>query len=127
VRDYIVSTYGAYKENSFKRLRLTALHLGFLTRHDGELFVPWMSTPANGLLILLHARLAPTPRIVRVSDLLAAPWWRYLGYRSAEDVRTTLRAAERAGLIARYSIVDELEQVTTRYSFDDFLSNALRL
>ena len=41
--------------------------------------------------------------------------------------RTTLRAAERAGLIARYSIVDELEQITTRYSFDDYLHNALRL
>lgn len=127
VRNYTVATYGTYKENSFKRLRLTALHLGFLTRHDGDLLVPWMPTPANGLLILLHARFAPTPRIVRISDLLAAPLWRYLGYRSAEDVRATLRAAEAAGLIARYSIVDELEQITTRYSFDDFLSNALRL
>lgn len=127
VRDYIVSTYGSYKENSFKRLRLTALHLGFLTRHDNDLFVPWMPTPANGLLILLHARLAPTPRIVRIADLLAAPWWRYLGYRSAAEVRATLRDAERAGLIARYSVVDELEQITTRHSFDDYLGNALRL
>jgi hypothetical protein len=127
VRDYIVSTYGSYKENSLKRLRLTALHLGFLTRHDNELFVPWMPIPANGLLVLLHARLAPTPRIVRIADLLAVPWWRYLGYRSAADVRATLRDAERAGLIARYSIVDELEQITTRYSFDDYLDNALRL
>ena len=86
-----------------------------------------MPAPANGLLILLHARLATTPRIVRISDLLAAPWWRYLGYRSAAEVRATLRDAERAGLIARYSIVDDLEQITTRYSLDDYLDNALRL
>lgn len=127
VRDYIVATYGAYKDNSFKRLRLTALHLGYLARHDGDLLVPWMPAPANGLLILLHAWLAPTPRIVRVSDLLQAPFWRYLGYRDAEAVRSTLRAAQSAGLIARYSIVDQLEQVTTRYSYDEYLNKALRL
>lgn len=126
-RDFIVATYGTYKEDSYKRLHLTARQLGFLARHDSDMLVPWMPTPANGLLILLHARLAPTPRIVRIADLLAAPWWRYLGYRSAAEVRATLREAERTGLIARYSIVDELEQITTRYSFEDYLDNALRL
>jgi hypothetical protein len=126
-RDYIIATYGSYKKNSYDRLIVTVRNLGFLARHENQWAVPWMPTPANGLLILLHARFARTPRIVRISDLLAAPFWRYLGYRGAEDVRATLRAAETAGLIARYSIVDELEQITTRYSFDDFLSNALRL
>lgn len=126
-RDYVVATFGSYKSTSYDRLLITTRQLGFLARHGNQWLVPWMSTPANGLLVLLHARLAPTPRIVRISDLLAAPWWRYLGYRSTEDVRATLRDAERAGVIARYSIVDELEQITTRYSFDDYLHNALRL
>lgn len=127
VRDYIIATYGSYKKNSYDRLLVTVRQLGFLVRHGNQWLAPWMSIPANGLLILLHARLALTPRIVRISDLLATAWWRYLGYRSAEDVRATLRDAERVGLIARYSIVDELEQITTRYSFDDYLHNALRL
>ena len=125
-RDYVVATYGTYKENSYKRLLLTARQLGFLARHGNEWLVPWIPTPANGLLILLHARLAPTPRIVRISELLAAPFWRYLGYRSAEDVRSTLRTAQAAGLIARYSVVDELEQVTTCHSCDDYLRHAMR-
>ncbi len=127
VRDFIVATFGSYKKDSYNRMLLTTRQLGFLARHGNQWTVPWMPAPANGLLILLHARLATTPRIVRISDLLAAPWWRYLGYRSAAEVRATLRDAERAGLIARYSIVDDLEQITTRYSLDDYLDNALRL
>ncbi len=126
-RDYIIATYGSYKKNSYDRLIVTVRNLGFLARHGNQWLVPWIPTPANGLLILLHARLAQTPRIVRISDLLAAPWWRYLGYRNPDEVRSTLRLAEAAGLIARYSIVDELEQITTRYTFDDYLDNALRL
>lgn len=126
-RDYVVSTYGSYKKNSYDRLLVAVRNLGFLARHGNQWLVPWMPIPANGLLILVHARFAPTPRIVRIADLLAAPWWRYLGYSSAADVRATLRHAEGAGLIARYSIVDELEQITTRYSFDDYLAKALRL
>ncbi len=126
-RDYVVATYGSFKENSYRRLLLTARQLGFIARHGNDWLVSAISGPANGLLILLHARLAPTPRIVRISDLLAAPFWRYLGYRDAELVRSALRDAQAAGLIARYSVVDDLEQITTRYSFDDYLDHAFRL
>ncbi len=78
-------------------------------------------------MILLHARLAPTPRIVRVSDLLAEPFWRYLGLRQPDEVRTILHDADAAGLLARYSTVDQLEQVTTRYTLEEYLGRALRL
>ena len=66
-------------------------------------------------------------RIVRVADLLATPWWRYLGLRTADDLRAALRTAHAAGLIARYSVVDDLEQITTRYALTDYLGQALRL
>ena len=83
--------------------------------------------PADALLILLHARLAPTPRIVRLSDLLAEPFWRYLGLRQPDEVRAILHDAHAAGLLARYSTVDQLEQVTTRYTLEEYLGRALRL
>jgi hypothetical protein len=47
--------------------------------------------------------------------------------REEADVRVILRDAESAGLIARYAIVDQLEQITTRYTFDDYLAGAHRL
>ncbi len=126
-RDYIIAAYGAFKENSHKRLLTTAFRLDFLARNGRTWLVAAIPPPVDGLLILLHDRLAPTPRIVRVADLLATPWWRYLGLRTADDLRAALRTAHAAGLIARYSVVDDLEQITTRYALTDYLGQALRL
>ena len=68
-RAFVQETYGTFKKNSFKRLLLTVRHLGFLGRYDGELVVEQIPLPANALLVLLHDRLAPTPRIVRLNGL----------------------------------------------------------
>lgn len=126
-RDYIVSTYGSFKQDSHDRLLTTVHRLDFLTRNGQGWTVAAVPPPVDGLLILIHDRLAPTPRIVRVADLLATPWWRYLGLRTANDVRTALRTAHAAGLLARFSVVDDLEQITTRYSLESYLGQALRL
>lgn len=126
-RAFIQETFGRFKENSYTRLLLTVRHLGFLGRYGGELVVEQMAVPGDALLILLHDRLAPTPRIVRLNDILGADWWRLLGIRQADDVRHVLHRAEAAGLLARYVVVDELEQVTTRFSGREYLEQAKRL
>jgi hypothetical protein len=127
MRNYIVATYGAYKENSNKRLLITLRHLGFLIRNGSEWLVAAIPRPADALLLLLHSWLAPTPRIVRVSELLAEPFWRHLGIRHEDDVRHILRDAAAAGLLARYAVVDELEQITTRYTVEEYIANQSRL
>jgi len=126
-RDYIVSTYGGYKKNSHSRLLLAARYLGFLDKANRDWIVAADERPATALLLWLHAKMAPTPRIVRLSDLLAMTFWRFLGFREADHVRSVLRDAEAAGLIARYSVVDQLEQLTTRHTLDAFLRSAYRL
>ena len=127
-RDFITGIYGAFKQDSYKRLLFSTKHLGFLERmSSNDWIVAAVPLPADALLILLHARLAPTPRIVRLSDLLAEPFWRYLGLRQPDEVRAILHDAHAAGLLARYSTVDQLEQVTTRYTLDEYLGRALRL
>lgn len=126
-RDYIVTTFGSFKQDSYERLLTTVHRLDFLARNGQGWTVAAVPSPVDGLLILLHDRLAPTPRIVRVADLLATPWWRYLGLRTADDLRAALRTAHAAGLIARYSVVDDLEQITTRYPLTDYLGQAMRL
>jgi hypothetical protein len=127
IRDYVTTVYGAHKQNSHKRLLTTANALGFIEHRASGWVVAAVRPPADGLLILLHARLAPTPRIVRLSDLLGDPFWRYLGLRQSDQVRRILHDADAAGLLARYSTVDQLEQVTTRYTLEYYLSRALRL
>lgn len=127
IRDYVTTVYGAYKQNSHKRLLTTTSALGFIEHRAGGWAVAAVQPPADALLILIHARLASTPRIVRVSDLLAEPFWRYLGLRQPDEVRAILHDAHAAGLLARYSTVDQLEQVTTRCTKEEYLSRALRL
>ena len=50
-----------------------------------------------------------------------------MGIRDESTVRAILRDAEVKGVIAKYTVVDQLEQITTRYSYEDYLSKALRL
>lgn len=140
VRDFISATYGSFKEDSYNRLLSTIGHMRFVARSSGKFVTQVLPRPSNGFLILLHSRLAPTPRIVRLADVLAppsllndnahtpvAPFWRLLGMREESDVRAILRDAEAAGLIAKYAVVDQLEQITTRYALDDYLAGAYRL
>ncbi len=126
-RMYIEQTYGEFKEQSYKRL-IRALHaLGFIAKVEQTWFTRTIPRPATAFLILLHQRFAPTPRIVPLDQILADPFWWQAGYRTPDEVRETLHDAVAAGLIARFVVVDHLEQVTTRYSLDEWLSQGLRL
>jgi len=126
-RSFVQNTYGEFKDNSHSRLLRTVRYLGFLGRYGRQWMIQDIPTPADAMLIILHDRLAETPRIVRLAEVLEGHWWQYLGLRSADAVRGILRAGESAGLLARYAIVDELEQVTTRFSRNEYIDKALRL
>lgn len=126
-RDFVAHTYGGFNPKNYGRLLTTCRHLGFLQLQNNKWFVGALPRPDNAFLIALHARFAPSPRIVRLSDILSSPFWRYLGLRTPDDVRAILRDAEAAGLISRYVSVDELEQITTRYAIGEYLERALRL
>ncbi len=127
VHGFIRETYGEFKYDSYKRLLTSCRDLGYLECYNGELVVEYIPAPADAFLILLHQRLAPSPRIVRLKDVLATEWWRFLGIRNPDDLRRILHQAADAGLVARFAKVDELEQVTTRYSGEAFLDQGMRL
>jgi hypothetical protein len=126
-REFIVSTYGEFKKDSYTRLHGSLRDMGFLAKHGQDWIVQKFETPTNAFLILLHERLAPVPRIVRLNEILDTQWWRYLGLRDASEVREILHQAAAAGLIARFSKVDELEQATTTYTRGEYFEKALRL
>jgi hypothetical protein len=126
-RAFVETAFGEFKRRSYDRLLLSSRYLGFVGRYNKTLVVEEIRTPADAMLILLHDRLAPTPRIVRLAELLEGNWWRYIGLRSPDAVREVLRRGEAAGLLSRYVVVDELEQVTTRFSRDEYIVKALRL
>jgi len=110
------------------RTRTTMRDLGFLLINGRRPPVVLQTTlPATAFLILMHFHFAPTPGTISVGDILANPFWRYLGGRSENEVRNALNRAAATDMVSRYSNVDGLDQVTTRYSLDDLLDRQSRL
>jgi hypothetical protein len=127
IQDFISSEYGTFKNDSYRRLRSSLIHMGFLSAATNGVMVQPIPLPNNAFLIALHAKLAPTPRIVRLSDIIDTAFWRLMGIRDEATIRSILRDANARAYIAKYTIVDQLEQITTRYTLDEYLSNAFRL
>ena len=115
--------------NTRKRLKTNLMRLGFLERNKGQTdqLLPVSPTPTATLLLLHHLFAKDAPRTVELRHLFAHPFWMYLGYKSQDAVRQVLRAADVAGLIGKYVVADQLEQVTTCYSLDELLDRRARL
>lgn len=112
-----------------QRLKTNLTKLGILeaSRGHDHLLVPLVPTK-TALLILTHSIFTPTgPRTVELKRLLADPFWKYLGFKSGDAVRAVFREADAAGILGKYVVADQLEQITTRWGLDEFLSNKPRL
>lgn len=127
IQDYVSSEFGVFKRDSYNRLRSALIHMGFIFAVKNGVVVQPIPLPDNAFLIALHARLASTPRIVRLSDIIEANFWKLLGIRDETTIRVILKEAHAKGIIAKYAVVDQLEQITTRYSFDEYLARKLLL
>jgi len=112
-----------------KRLKSNLMHLGFLARAKGKPDrLCSVASTKTAFLILVHHLFAPTGvRTVEVSRLLSNPFWKYLGYKSEDTVRQVLREADAAGLLGKYVVADQLEQVTTCMTLDEMLARKVRL
>lgn len=115
------------RKKMVERLGQTLRRTGFVVRERQQDVVVQLWPSKTALLILIHHLFAPTPRIVTLKDILDAPFWQYLGFRQEETVRRTLHQANAKGLIAGYATIDQLEQITTRHTLDEWLEARLRL
>lgn len=125
---------GLYSEQSriqsgIKRIRDSCRELGFIERSaKGNVFrVLSLNDVETPLLILLHHLFAPEPRTITMSDILANPFWKDIGFRSEDSVRQVLKEAAAKDILAKYVVADQLEQVTTKYTLDEFLAQRVRL
>ena len=116
-------------EKTRERLKINLKKLGFLERAKGK---PDRLTPVvpqkTSFLILLHHLFAPKSiRAIELRNLFANPFWKYLGYKSEDAVRSILREADAARVVGKYVVADQLEQVTTCFSLNDMLERKIRL
>lgn len=116
-------------EKTRERLKSNLKKLGFLERAKGK---PDRLSPVapqrTSLLLLLHHLFAPKAvRTVELRNLFANSFWKHLGYKSEDVVRMVLREADASGLIGKYVVADQLEQVTTCFTLAEFLERKMRL
>lgn len=127
VDDYLFTLYGDIKERVVARLTGSLGALGFIGRVGNKWIVQGINHPELALVILTHHLFAQTPAVVTLKRILSDPYWKYLGFRDEEPVRATLRAATAQGVMAKYVIADEVEQITTRYSLEELFGRRIRL
>ena len=127
VKNYLARENVGAPSDSLSALRLTLRDLGFIRKEGRKYAVCETALPYTAFLVLLHHHLTPEPASVSVSEIIAHPFWRYLGGRDESEVRAALSNAAAADAISRYAAVDGLEQVSTRFSLQEILQRRTRL
>ena len=127
IQDFISSEYGSFKNDSYRRLKSALVHMNFITSSINGVTIQPIPLPDNAFLIAMHEKLAFTPGIIRISDIFEAKFWKLLGIRDISTIRMILNDAYSKGIIAKYAVIDQLEQITTKYSYEEYLSKTIRL
>jgi hypothetical protein len=126
-KDFLLKKYGVVRPDPLNSLRGACRDMGFLLVDKKKLIVTQVPVPKTSLLILTHYLLAPSVRTIAIKEILSNYYWQYLGIRDSDSVRIIFREADANGLVAKYVVADQLEQVTTRYPFDEFIQRRLHL
>lgn len=127
LKDFLLKKYGVVRQDPLNALRSACRDMGFLLVTKNKLIVKQVPVPKTALLILTHYLLAPSVQTIAIKEILSNCYWQYLGIRDPEIVRRVFREADANGLIAKYVVADQLEQVTTRYPVDEFIERRLKL
>jgi hypothetical protein len=122
VRSYIETTFPQQSKMLYKRLMNCFKQAGYLLPEGKQdLVVVGFANLEESLLIVTHLLMARAPRTIKISEIEADPYWKFLGYRKFDHVRVAFRNAEAKGMLMRYAVVDHLEQITTRYTWPELL------
>lgn len=122
IRGYIETAFQQQSAKLNQRIVACLRQSGYLMSHGNKvLIVVSFGNPEYALLLSTHLLMAQSPRTIRLSEIETSNHWRFLGYRKFDHVRLGFRSAEAKGLIMRYAIVDHLEQITTRYTWQELL------
>lgn len=112
-----------------QKLKINLKKLGFLERAKGkpDRLTPVVPQKTSFLILLHHLFAAKSVRTVELRHLFANPFWKYLGYKSEDAVRNVLREADAAGVIGKYIVADQLEQVTTCFTLAELMERRARI
>ena len=127
VESYLFEAQVGGLKDSISNLRATMRDMGYIRRLGSKYLVSETFLPSTAFLILLHYHLAPRPGTLTVSEIVRHSFWQYLGGREVPEVRLILSEAAANDVLSRYSTVDNLEQVTTRFSLEELVERRVKL
>jgi hypothetical protein len=112
---------------SSQRLKANLRKLGFLIKGKANRDTLRVPAPSvTGFLVVLHYLFAPRQAgAVEFRTLVADPFWKYLGFKNEDQVRTALKESLNRGLLAKYVLADRIESISFRYSFEEFVAGRL--
>ena len=58
---------------------------------------------------------------VEFRTIAADPFWKFLGFKTEDQLRRILKESMDRGLLAKYVLADRIESISFRYSFEDFI------
>jgi hypothetical protein len=90
-------------EKTRERLKSNLKKIGFLERAKGkpDRLLPVVTQKTSFLILLHHLFAAKAVRTIELTNLVANPFWKYLGCKSKDAVRALLREADAAGLVGK--------------------------
>jgi hypothetical protein len=112
---------------TIRRLKTNLRKLGFLVRVTGSrdtLRVPAHSATAF-LLVLHHLFALRHSGAVEFRTVAADPFWKYLGFKTEDQLRSILKDSMDRGLLAKYVLADRIESISFRYSFEQFIEGKM--
>ena len=123
VKSYIETGFPQQSKTLYERLMNCFKQSGYLLpQGKQDLIIVGFANLEEALVIATHLLLAREPRTIKISEIEANPYWKFLGYKKFDHVRVAFRNAEAKGMIMRYAVVDHLEQITTRYTWPELLA-----
>jgi hypothetical protein len=122
IKSYIQTTFSQKSDKLNQRILECLRYAGYVIPHGKqELIVVGFGNLEAALILSTHLLLAQSPRTIKLTEIEASNYWRFLGYKKFDHVRIGFRRAEAQGFIMRYALVDHLEQITTRYTWNELL------
>ena len=126
---FSIDLYGTVNKKLNQRLSATLKGLGFVQSQNKKSTFSILSIklPKTALIIIIHYLYAKTPQTVMLEDILKDRCWQYLGIKWQDDVRSILREANSKSIFSKYIVADQLEQITTKYSYQELLEQKIKL
>lgn len=125
IKNYVQGSWRTFGSKIMERTILCLKQAGVIRAYEKDFVVSGFGNLEEPLMIMLHLIFVLETPAVTISMVTIEEnnFWKFLGYRNLDHVRIALRKAELDGLLARYAIVDHIEQITTKYSLSTFITN----